>query len=254
MVYLKLIILIFVMLIFFISTMLISCFYSLFPNMFRRGLAFLVSFFSKMILNVLNVEVEKYGEFDIDKNYLIISNHMTYLDIMIMSSVVPSSFITSIEMKNTFFLGQIVTLGRCLFTERRGYKNLLNEIDEVEKVLKNGFSVVLFPEAKSTNGDRIIPFKRAFFRAAKQAHTSILPVVINYLSIDDEIITTQNRDEVFWYDGMGFVSHFLNLCKKKKIKVELYFEESFSPEEPSRKLRDKAFEKIQSKYDLVKKL
>ena len=96
-------------------------------------------------------------------NYLIVSNHLSYLDVLAMISVLNTRFVTSMEVKHAAGLGWITDQAGCLYVERRSRKNLKTEINEISKALEGGFYVVVFPEATSTNGDGVLRFKRPLF-------------------------------------------------------------------------------------------
>ncbi len=74
----------------------------------------------------------------------------SYLDVLIISSVFPASFITSVEIAKDFFLGTLARLGGSIFVERRRKIRLLKDIDAVSNVLSSNLNVVLFPEGTST--------------------------------------------------------------------------------------------------------
>ena len=124
-------------------------------------------------------------------------------------------------MKETPFLGKICLLGGCLFVERRSKSGLNNEIKELSEALDDGLSVVIFPEARSTNGEAVIQFKRPLFQAAINSCAHVLPVCLNYKKLDGEKLDLSNRDRVFWYGDMGFLGHALKLFSHKDIQVEL---------------------------------
>lgn len=155
------------------------------------------------------------------QNYLIVGNHLSYLDGVIMSIFRPTSYVTSIEMRETPLLGLITELGGCLYVERRSKENIHNEIAGVADALKEGFNVVVFPEATSTNGEGVKPFKRPLFAAAPRALVPVLPVVIQYDQLDGVPVSRGNRDYLCWYGDMGFAGHFLKLAKKKDIRIRI---------------------------------
>jgi 1-acyl-sn-glycerol-3-phosphate acyltransferase len=124
------------------------------------------SFFSKLGLKVMGIKVnvKNYENLTrMNNNYLIVSNHLSYTDIVVISSVCPSIFIASIDqVKNTFLLGTIAKFGGSVFVERRSRSNLLKEIETLLDLLKEGFNMVLFPEGTTSNGDCVLPFKSPF--------------------------------------------------------------------------------------------
>lgn len=166
---------------------------------------------------------------NLNRNYLIVSNHLSYLDILIIAAKIPTAFVTSTDIKNTPFLGQIVTLAGCLFVNRKNKENIKNEIKELREALNYGINVVVFPEATSTNGDEVLRFRHPLFEASIATSSPILPLTINYKRISKVPVNLNNRDIVCWYGDMGFFSHFLKVLEQKEILVELNISEPFTP-------------------------
>ena len=181
----------------------------------------ITSFFSRNILAIFGVRVRISNREDFQKkhNYLIISNHVSYVDVLILSSLIPSVFITSVELKNTALLGTIAKCSGSIFIERRKASDLKAEIESIAFVLKNGFSVVLFPEGTTSNGDCVMQFKKSLFDSAIIAQADVFPVYIRYTRIDNKLLTQQTRDSVYYYGGVTFFKHVTRLLSKKSIEV-----------------------------------
>src|ERR1700690_2487588 len=96
----------------------------------------------------------------------IVSNHLSYIDVLIVSAIAPSVFITSVELKNTALLGTLARLSGSIFIERRRPSGLKREIGDIAMTLGQGLPVALFPEGTTSNGDRVQPFKNSLFDAA----------------------------------------------------------------------------------------
>ncbi len=190
---------------------------------FRRRSLKINRLFSRLMLRILDIHVDwAIGpNFLSKKNYYIVSNHLSYLDVLILNSRLPSCFVTSQEIRETPGLGLISLLAGCVFVERRNKLKIRNEVSEITQVLKNGLNVFVFPEATSTNGERVLPFKKSLFQASINGETSILPVTLNYLSIDNAPVNLSNRDSLFWYGDMEFLSHLLNVCENKNIRCRV---------------------------------
>lgn len=189
------------------------------PYQTRKILNHLVSLYSIVVLWVLGFrpKLHSMATNDHQKNYFFVSNHQTYMDVLLLSKFFRSAYVTSVEMKETLLLGQITQLAGCVFVERRNKRNLHKEIQEITQALENGITVTVFPEATSTNGSEVIRFRRPLYQAAIDSETSIIPIAINYESIDGQKVTTKNRDKVCWYGEMSFIPHLYSLGKCKKI-------------------------------------
>lgn len=156
-----------------------------------------------------------------NSSYLGISNHTSYLDIIMLASLENFVFITSEEMGRNPFLGNITRLGGCLYTNRRKFVSLPDEIERFSDTIRQGFKVMLFPEGTSTNGDTVKPFRSSLFQTALSASCPILPICIKYLSIDGKPISKDNSDLIHWYGDMTFAPHFLKLLGRK-ITAEIH--------------------------------
>ena len=195
--------------------------YLIAPMKARFILKKIVSQISTFILYVLNVEIDIFGQ-PPQGNHLLVCNHQSYLDVLIIASRIETLFVTSLEMKKTFFLGQVSSLAGCVFIDRRSKKNLKKEIKSMNDAL-NYHNVLIFPEGTATNGEGILPFKKPLFSSAYFSKSPVTPICLNYESIEDEKVTHKNRDVVCWYADMNFLTHFFRLSQKKKIKVSLTF-------------------------------
>jgi len=211
-----------VVLSYFLLTLPIYPFMIIYPHKTSRILMIIIQWYSKFLLWHLNIEVDFCSDFaNKGKNYYIVSNHLSYLDVMIICSQFPACFVTSREIKETFFLGLICTLAGCLFVERRNRSMIDQEVKSLAVALSNGLSVVVFPEATSSNGEDVLDFKRTLFKAPIMSETEILPLTINYTNINHQIVGPENKDYVFWYGDMTFINHFFNALKLKKVKVRI---------------------------------
>lgn len=191
----------------------------------RAGRARNVSFFSSLALSLFGVRVrvkhrERLGRESGGR--LVIANHVSYVDVLVLSSLSPMIFITSVEMKHTPLLGRLATWGGSLFVERRRPAGLRQEIDEIARALQDGFSVVLFPEGTTSNGERVHPFKRSLFNAAVHAGASLLPLCLRYTAVNGTTPTRSSRDSLFYYGGVPFSSHFPRFLSLRSVDAELH--------------------------------
>lgn len=196
----------------------------------RAKLSKIIQKYASKTIRLLNVDVIFKGEEveleNLEKT-LVVSNHLSYLDVIAMAAYFPACFVTSVEMKNTFFLGQICEAGGCLYVERRNKKNIINEIQDITNALEAKLNVIIYPEATSTNGEEVLRFKRPLFRAAIDSGAKILPVTLNYKWISFEKLDRTNRDTVCWYGDMEFFPHFWNLLKEESIQLEVNLAKSY---------------------------
>ena len=180
---------------------------------------------------------------------LMVCNHMSYLDILVLSSVRPSVFISSVEMENTFFLGFLAKIGGTFFVERRNVRNIKGELDGITKIISQGFNVVLFPEGTSTDGSKILPFRSSFLAGASEAGVDVVPVCLRYSKINGESFSPENCDYVCWYGDMSFAPHFSRFASLHRTDVDVSFMEGMNSLEHDRKyITRRAQELIEAVY------
>lgn len=224
------------------------------PLAWRRHVVDYVGDISKGLLHYLNFDVRyTYSRPDLftsGKNYFMVCNHMSYMDIPFLSAGEKAVFVTSVEMQNTPFLGDLAGYGGSYFVERRDRSKVPGEVKDLAKLMKNGFNVFVFPEGTSTHGMYILPFKKALFAAAVEAEVDVLPICLRYEMVDDEPFTEKNKDRLAWYGDMDFLSHFLQVMTIKTLRVTVNYLDPISVKlHPDRhELAQIAYNQISAKY------
>ncbi len=190
---------------------------------FRKKLLPWISAYCRLGIRIMNFKIQTAGQTEYLSTgpYLVASNHMSYLDILILSSKMPGCFVTSQEIREVPFLGHLCMLAGCLFVERRNKENIHKEIHELTEALEKGLNVIFFPEATSTNGEQILRFRKPLFQAAINSTQQVLPVCLNYVSIDQVPVNTASRDRLCWYGDMSFAPHLWHLMQAREVVVEI---------------------------------
>jgi len=211
------------------------------------------SFYSKLLLAAFGINPRHRNIQNLSKrhtNYLIVSNHLSYLDIFIIFSHIPSVFIANSELNEQFLLGTITRYGGGVFVERRNRTELSKEIEFVSNLLKEGFNVVLFPEATTSNGDGILPFKNPFLTCAIRANVDVLPICIKYRKIDGVDVNKSNRDLIYFYGGAKFFEHAFRLLSHTMVNADMIELQRIKvkPELTRKQLSNLSYEIINSAY------
>jgi len=179
---------------------------------------------SKLMLRLLGVRVHVKHRDRLPESgaaCLVVANHLSYIDVLVIASVVPSLFITSVELGNTPVLGMLARLGGSIFVERRKATKLRQEIPIISHALRAGLRVTLFPEGTTSNGSRVQPFKNSLFHTAILAQTDILPLCLRYIGVNGKALNVSNRDSVFYYGDASFFRHFPRLLSLTSVDVQI---------------------------------
>ncbi len=193
---------------------------------------------------------------DIDKKNheypcLIVSNHLSYLDILIISSNYNCSFVGSVDqVKQDLFFGYIAKISGCIFVDRKDKRKIKSEMINISEKLEK-VSVCIFPEATTSNGENVLKFNSSFFQVCLNNQKNINLLTLNYKAIDNKSISNENRDYVFYYGKHIFLEHFLKFLKLKKIKVDITDRLISSNISDRKELADLSYKIIKNSYHSI---
>ena len=177
--------------------------------------------YTLLVRLILNIKVTVTGdEGPLERGgYVIIANHVSYVDGIVLGSIFPIIFVSKREVKNWPIIGQWNVLCGTIFINRQRKVQVASLIKEMTRKLRQEANILLFPEGTSTNGEKILPFQTVPLAAPLRNRSIIVPVTVTYKTIDDRPVTAANRDLVYWYGDMEFVTHFWKLLAVRGVEV-----------------------------------
>ena len=120
-------------------------------------------YFHKFLLKILGIKLSLIGQPSRLKPLVLVGNHCSYLDIIILSSVFPVCFVAKSEIKGWFFFGFLAKIQNSIFIDRRNFKTL-DSLRKVSKSLSEQFAIVIFPEGTTNDGKKIMKFRPSLFK------------------------------------------------------------------------------------------
>ncbi len=176
-----------------------------------------ISLYCRLTMRLLSIEVHSKANPQMLQGKLVVSNHLSYIDALVVYSKLPCLFVTSVEIQKTFLLGQLTALSGCFFVERRKHlrteERKQNEVEQIKTRLGQGLNVFLFPEGTSSDGTTVLPFKAHFFQVALDTEAAIQPIMIKYQGASAKLVP--------WYGKMTFADHLYSLCLQDKITAKV---------------------------------
>ena len=151
---------------------------------------------------------------------LIVSNHLGYIDIATLASLLPAVFVSKAEVRSWPFWGAMASMAGTIFIDRGKKRDTVRVLQEMDGAFARGDSVVVFPEATSTDGSTIWPFKSSLLAAAAAAGNPVEWMTVGYDTPDRE---GSARLQICWWGDMGFLRHFLGLCALRRIEARIAF-------------------------------
>jgi 1-acyl-sn-glycerol-3-phosphate acyltransferase len=168
------------------------------------------------LLRQLSVDLCVHGS--MPSSGLLVSNHLSYLDILVFSALSPCAFVSKKEVRSWPIFGLFATIAGTIFVDRSRPQLARRSVEEMQQTLAAGVSVVLFPEGTSTHGETVLPFKPALFESAVETQH---PITAAYLSYS---IHRGDAAEIVCYWGeMTFFPHLLRLMAEPRVEVGIRF-------------------------------
>lgn len=195
----------------------------------RRRFMWLAHSTIVVILKKFNITVEVKNPPPSEDVCLLVGNHIGFIDILSIASTGPICFVTSKEMHETPVLGLLTEMGGCMYVERRRRANIVNEMQEMAAEMRKGFRVLLYPEATSTNGEQVLPFKKTLIMSAAYAGCPIRPYVFNFKSVNNGEVEFKHQDYLCWYGDQSFVGALWRSLQLNSLHVEIEFLEPIFP-------------------------
>jgi 1-acyl-sn-glycerol-3-phosphate acyltransferase len=178
-------------------------------------------YYHRMVLRILDVRVSIDGKVLKQGPAIFAANHVSWLDIVILSSVAPVSFIAKRDVKNWKFFGALARLQRTVFVDRDRRHTTGTSRDEMRERLKAGDMLVLFAEGTSGDGARVLPFKSTFFAAAEHTGVSVQPLSVVYTGHRNLPMTRRLRPLYAWYGDMEMPPHLWGAAAHGPIEVNI---------------------------------
>ena len=187
------------------------------PRMARR----FPMHYHRAVLRILGVRVHVDGEALKTGPAMLVANHVSWLDIVILSSVAPVSFIAKRDVKSWPFFGALAQLQRTVFVDRDRRRTTGTSRNEMRERLKAGDMLVLFAEGTSGDGACVLPFKSAFFAAAVHPGVSVQPLSVVYTGHRNLPMTRRMRPLYAWYGDMEMPPHLWGAAGHGPIEVKI---------------------------------
>ena len=149
---------------------------------------------------------------------LIVSNHLSYLDILVFSAAAPCVFISKAEVEWWPIFGRYARWAGTVFVRRHDRADAARANVSVVESLKDGVPVTLFPEGTTTDGEGVLRFHSTMLQPAIDVGAPITPCAIAY-EIDDG----HAGREVCWWGDMALLPHVWNLLGKKSVRARIAF-------------------------------
>jgi 1-acyl-sn-glycerol-3-phosphate acyltransferase len=182
------------------------------PMRFRYR-AFFQDAWGRVVRAILGIQVEVHGMAPNGERFLVVSNHLGYLDIPVLAGILPVSFIAKSEVAGWPLLGFMARAAGTLFVDRDDRRRVKDFVTEASARLRSGENLLVFPEGTSSRGETILLFKSAVFNPVERAPwAAIVPVALELREVDGRDAVGEVRDLACWHGDMWFFPHFFRFA------------------------------------------
>lgn len=176
----------------------------------------------RLTLRILGVRVTVHGQFAPSPVFLV-SNHCSYLDVIIMGSIRDICFTPKSDVRAWPFIGLLISLFGVIFVSRNP-----KDAKEVQHAILTGLNshrpLSLFPEGTTNNGRELLDFKPSMFHLAHlwtgSDTLAIQPASLRYDLLNGKPMHDTDFDKVAWYGDMDFFPHLWQFLHCSSLHAE----------------------------------
>jgi 1-acyl-sn-glycerol-3-phosphate acyltransferase len=188
--------------------------------------AFLPRLFHRAVRRIVGFKIVQTGAIATDRPLLFAINHSSWLDITVFGGMTPVAYVAKQEVASWPVFGLFARLQRTVFIERTRQRTAGHR-DEMLRRLDAGERIGLFPEGTSSDGNRVLPFKSAFFAVAEHRTEGkplpVQPVSIAYVGLNGLPIGRDGRPTFAWYADMDLAPHLWGVLSAGPFTVSVQF-------------------------------
>lgn len=181
--------------------------------------------YHRLVCRLLGIRIHVDGELPRGRPALIVANHVSWLDIPVLSAVAPVSFVAKSEVGTWPFVSWLAKLQRTVFVDRKRRIDVGRVAGTMRDRLAQGDTLILFAEGTSTDGNRVLPFRSALLspafsdrppgEAAQEggAEPTVQMLSLVYTHLHGIPLSRAERKLIGWYGDMEMGSHAWELLK-----------------------------------------
>ena len=177
----------------------------------------------KSLCAILAVRRDVEGPVPSEGVFLVASNHLSYLDILVLGSLYPSLFLAKHEIASWPVFGWIARGAGTLFVDRDQSRDVVRAGREMADRLELGLPLTIFPEGRSSRGVEILPFQPSLLEPAARAGIPCWAASISYET--PGTLAAPSRT-ICWHDSESLLTHFPRLIGLDQVIARVRFSEA----------------------------
>ncbi len=173
---------------------------------------------------VLQVRLARFGSPGPARR-LLVANHVSWLDILVLGAMEPMTFLAKRQVGENGWRW-LVDLQGVVFVDRERKRCIPDVNAAMSRRMAEGSPVVLFAEATTSDGVRLLPFRSSHFEAARQAQAFVQPVYLDYCAVAGIAAARADRASVAWYGDTTFWPSLKRILSCGGLRCDVYYGEA----------------------------
>jgi 1-acyl-sn-glycerol-3-phosphate acyltransferase len=189
---------------------------TVFPLVNAAGRASRIQRWSVKLLAICGVKVEVIGAADPAPRALIVANHVSWLDIFVINSLLPCRFVAKSDIRDWPLIGWLCDKAGTIFISRGRVRDVRRIYEGLVASLHTGEHVAFFPEGTTAAQGSLLPFHANLFEAAIEAQVPVQPYAVRYVDGYGRFHAAAD-----FIGDMTFAQSMLAILRAKKIRAQL---------------------------------
>lgn len=160
---------------------------------------------------------------------LLVSNHVSWLDVMVIGACRPTAFVGKAEIALWPVFGALARLQDTLFVDRDRRLGAAADARDMARRLAIGQGIAVFAEGTSSDGCGVLPFRSALLGAVEGAPAIVQSVAVAYLARDGGRLDAAGRRDVAWWGDKELAPHLVAILGARSLDVRVEFGAPFEP-------------------------
>ena len=190
--------------------------------------------FHSVLCAVIGIRIHEVGARSKTAPLLILSNHASWLDILVIGARTPVVFVAKSEIAKWPLFGWLAKMQRTIFVERERRQTTGATAREIGDRMVSGDAVVLFAEGTSSDGIRVLPFRSALVGSVHHAlgesshhdKVTVQPMSLAYVGFGGLPVGRALNDRIAWYGDVDLLPHLIGILTSGAIDVTLTWGEA----------------------------
>lgn len=180
--------------------------------------------------------------------FFLVTNHLSYVDVLVLASQAPCAFLAKAEISSWPVFGVLTRLANTVFIDRESRRDIPSVLARIERRLASGVGIVVFPEATSSRGAAVLPFRSALLDVPARSGLAVSYAALTYATPAG---SPSAQEVVCWWGDMTFGAHVLALFRIPSFDAKVVFGAEALRDDDRKTLAAKLHDAVAGRFEPV---